>query len=183
MKCKALIFISAIVFPLTILSSNMAYGAANYNVNATIRISACGNGVVEGGEDCDGMDIHGKTCQNLKFGDGTLSCDISCSFDTSQCIAATPTPTPPPVIAQTIGSIITSAATSPAPTISFSSVLFPTRTPKSILPPALRIFDINGSGHITASELPDILKIWILAWKNYSYEIKDLSVLLYYVNR
>ena len=186
MKCKILIFVIVVtIFPLGILLSNTVYGATNYNINATVKISVCGNGVVEGGEECDGINLHAKTCQNLKFRDGNLSCDISCSFNTSQCIT----------VAQAITTTIASYTAPSTPTISFTSTLFPTGTSQSILPPALQIFDINGSGHITASELPDILKMWITAWKNYSEhkecdltrdgtcEIRDLSVLLYYVDR
>jgi hypothetical protein len=47
----------------------------------------CGNGIVEPGEDCDGADLHGMTCDMLEHGtSGALSCDASvCRFDTSAC--------------------------------------------------------------------------------------------------
>ncbi len=193
MRCKILIFIIvAIFFTLGILPSGVVYAANNYNIDATVKISVCGNGVVEGGEDCDGMNLNGKTCQNLKYEQGILSCDVSCSFDASQCIAATST---------------TTQKQTQMPTQAQSSFLAPTIIPTvvssharitsfwSILPSALHIFDINKNGHITTSELPDVLKMWILSWKNYSKhkecdlvrngtcDMKDLSVLLYYVNR
>jgi hypothetical protein len=68
----------------------------NSSVNATVKLAVCGDSVVEGSEDCEGLDLNGQTCQSLGYAGGTLSCDIACSFDTSQCIAPSPTPTPSP---------------------------------------------------------------------------------------
>ncbi len=46
----------------------------------------CGNGVLEFGEDCDGADIGGVTCQQRGCtGGGTLGCSVDCVYDTSQC--------------------------------------------------------------------------------------------------
>ncbi len=47
----------------------------------------CGNGVQEPGEDCDGSDLGGQTCESQGFGPGTLACDATCTFDTSGCSA------------------------------------------------------------------------------------------------
>ena len=47
----------------------------------------CGNGVIDPGEDCDGADLGGQTCQSQGFGSGTLACGPGCSFDTSGCVA------------------------------------------------------------------------------------------------
>ncbi len=58
-----------------------------YNTsNCTTSVENCGNGTVEGGEQCDGTNLDGKTCQLLGFSwGGTLSCNSSCQFNTSQC--------------------------------------------------------------------------------------------------
>jgi len=45
----------------------------------------CGNGAINPGEDCDGTNLNGKTCQNLGHGTGTLLCSGVCHFDYSQC--------------------------------------------------------------------------------------------------
>jgi hypothetical protein len=46
----------------------------------------CGNGVKDQvTEACDGMDLDGKTCQDLGFSGGELKCDQECSFDPSGC--------------------------------------------------------------------------------------------------
>lgn len=49
--------------------------------------SDCGNGVIDGGETCDGTNLNGRTCESLEFAGGTLSCDGACKLDTSACIA------------------------------------------------------------------------------------------------
>ncbi len=45
----------------------------------------CGNGILERGEDCDGDDLGGATCESLGLGEGELGCTDSCTFDTSDC--------------------------------------------------------------------------------------------------
>jgi hypothetical protein len=49
--------------------------------------AVCGNNVQEGFEHCDGNDLQGAGCTDLGlgFGGGTLACDASCQFNTSQC--------------------------------------------------------------------------------------------------
>lgn len=47
----------------------------------------CGNGVVDPGEQCDGMDLQGFDCASLGLGGGVLACDpVMCVFDTSMCM-------------------------------------------------------------------------------------------------
>ena len=46
----------------------------------------CGDGTVQEGETCDGMDLGGQTCQSLGFGPGMLLCNTSCDgYLTSAC--------------------------------------------------------------------------------------------------
>lgn len=49
--------------------------------------AACGNGLRETGEPCDGADLGGATCESLGYASGTLSCEPSCLLDFSQCVA------------------------------------------------------------------------------------------------
>jgi hypothetical protein len=51
----------------------------------TSACSNCGNGVADAGEDCDGADLGGQTCEDLGFASGSLSCSGACTFDTSAC--------------------------------------------------------------------------------------------------
>jgi hypothetical protein len=55
----------------------------------------CGNGVQETGEDCDGSDLGGSSCQSLGLGSGSLACDSGCLFDTSGCAGANDPPGTP----------------------------------------------------------------------------------------
>lgn len=55
---------------------------------AACLAGTCGNDVAEGGEPCDGADLHGKTCatETPDTPYGTLACDKECgSFDTTAC--------------------------------------------------------------------------------------------------
>lgn len=52
--------------------------------------SVCGDGVVEGGEDCEGGVPLADSCETLGFSSGTLACETaSCSYDTSGCSGGT----------------------------------------------------------------------------------------------
>ena len=65
---------------------NFIYAADNSNINATVRITICGNNVKETDEECDGTDLGGKNCLDfVDFTGGTLQCMPSCDFDTSNC--------------------------------------------------------------------------------------------------
>lgn len=46
----------------------------------------CGNGKIDGYEQCDGADLNEQTCQKLGYDSGTLSCTNGCTFDTSGCV-------------------------------------------------------------------------------------------------
>ncbi len=48
---------------------------------------ACGDGVIDMGEDCDSMELGGLSCPDVDpmYSGGTLACDASCMFDTSGC--------------------------------------------------------------------------------------------------
>ena len=50
--------------------------------------AACGNGLIEPGEACDGPDLGGHTCIDLGFTGGTLACTGVCTFNTSACTSA-----------------------------------------------------------------------------------------------
>ncbi len=46
---------------------------------------ACGDGIIDPGEDCDGGNLGGQSCASLGFGGGNLVCQNNCVFDTSGC--------------------------------------------------------------------------------------------------
>ncbi len=45
----------------------------------------CGDEVVDPGEDCDGTNLNGKSCQDVGWLGGTLSCNTNCKFNTTNC--------------------------------------------------------------------------------------------------
>lgn len=45
----------------------------------------CGDGVKGVGEECDGEDLGGETCDSLGYESGELGCTADCTFDTSLC--------------------------------------------------------------------------------------------------
>ena len=70
--------------------------AGNTN-NDNIKES-CGNGIIDNilGEQCDGSEFGGESCQSLGEGKGTLICDpVICTFDFSMCVPDSPADSPP----------------------------------------------------------------------------------------
>ncbi len=50
----------------------------------------CGNTLKETGEECDGTDLAGATCQSLGYTGGTLSCSSSCTYNKAACTTVIP---------------------------------------------------------------------------------------------
>jgi hypothetical protein len=64
----------------------------------------CGNDLVEPGEQCDGSNLQGFDCSSLGLGGGTLNCDpVTCTFDTSMCMATSGGSTGGPTTGATTG--------------------------------------------------------------------------------
>ena|SRR3989338_6736212 len=92
-----------LVLFVTILSLSLTFVSANWfsdlfgesGLTGKITQGICGNGVIEPGELCDGEDVLGSinSCEDFGFASGSLSCSSSCLFDTSKCVAKTPTAT------------------------------------------------------------------------------------------
>ena len=49
------------------------------------EISECGDGTIEGIEDCEGEELNGANCVDLGFDGGHLTCNDFCHFDTLAC--------------------------------------------------------------------------------------------------
>lgn len=52
----------------------------------------CGNGVIDGDEQCDGDELGGEDCESLDFLSGELFCNDDCTFDTTECCEPPPSP-------------------------------------------------------------------------------------------
>jgi hypothetical protein len=57
----------------------------------TSTCSLCGNGTIDGSEECDDPDYDGATCESIGAGSGTLGCTSLCTYDTSSCAGFDPT--------------------------------------------------------------------------------------------
>lgn len=88
MKKNSLIFILILtIFGLVLGFYNTWVQAVS--ITATIQIKGCGNEIMETGEQCDGSDLNGETCQSKGYDGGTLSCNADCTFNTSSCTTDT----------------------------------------------------------------------------------------------
>jgi len=62
------------------------------NIQSSVVITICGNGIIETGEACDSSNLGGETCASQGYDAGTLYCSSDCaSFNVSGCST-----TPPP---------------------------------------------------------------------------------------
>ena len=192
---------------ITLFLFDAKYTQASFtsNVNATVKISVCGNGIIEGGEDCEGVDLNSQSCTTLGFDAGTLSCDIACSFDTTDCLTPTPTSAPSNV-STTSTSNPTSQTTStptPNPSPAGSLLQIPVAVVTPMLPLPILSFDTDGNGKLETTEIYFVVKDWVEQWReDYDFSQKtpkkqkkcdinqdqrcnlfDFSILMYYVER
>jgi len=60
----------------------------NSTPNTNDSSAVCGNMLIEGSEQCDGTNLHDKTCKDFNFSSGTLLCSAQCTFNTAGCLTA-----------------------------------------------------------------------------------------------
>ncbi len=73
-----------------VCSDMFSYDTGVWSCQAAINdidpdCGACGNGIAEGWEICDGNDHYGYDCTDMGYSGGTLACDAHCVFDVSGC--------------------------------------------------------------------------------------------------
>lgn len=59
--------------------------ASAITIEVTAVVPGCGNGVIDYGEQCDGINLGGATCGTRGFGGGVLVCSSACTFTTASC--------------------------------------------------------------------------------------------------
>jgi hypothetical protein len=50
----------------------------------------CGNGALEGSEQCEGAELGDATCMSLGYTGGTLACTAACAYETGMCTSISP---------------------------------------------------------------------------------------------
>ncbi len=68
-----------------VLCAGCSDDSTGSNNNDNNNAPLCGNGEVDGAEQCDGMNLNDQTCDGLDFTAGTLTCTAACVLDTTQC--------------------------------------------------------------------------------------------------
>ncbi|MEE9217659.1 MAG: zinc-dependent metalloprotease family protein [Acidobacteriota bacterium] len=75
--------------PTGILDERENYRTINdtaiYVANFREITTGCGNGRIDGTEECDGGDLGGATCATFGHLQGSMSCTFECTFDTTGC--------------------------------------------------------------------------------------------------
>jgi hypothetical protein len=67
-------------------SGTTAYGTTGSGTSTGV-LETCGDGEINGNEQCDSDKLNGFTCEALGNAGGTLQCDpVTCTFDTSLCV-------------------------------------------------------------------------------------------------
>jgi len=78
---------SALVALARIESSIDVLDSGTPTINCGPGTETCGDGIANGTDQCDGVDLGGASCSTLGFKGGTLSCEPNCFFDFSDCVA------------------------------------------------------------------------------------------------
>lgn len=153
----------------------------------------------------------GWTTTGLVNATCTITADGFCNFQTSLAsyfVAAKPGATPAPTPTTSSSSSTTSSSSSSnssGGSISSSTASTPASFPVFRLPAELLPFDVHMTGHLNVDDLETMITIWIDSWKsvinryplngevlrsekcdidmNKNCDIKDFSVLMYYVGR
>ncbi len=153
------------VFFLLLIPKRFVKADSTSSVNATIQMSICGNGIVEGGEECDVSDFKKKACSNLGYTTGILTCDKACSYDSSFCTS----PPSLPVSNSSVSTSTNSTTGSTQETSQPSSIPFisTSRPIEPLTGEFLNIFDPDKNGRIEVVEIFDAVKKWADAWKKF----------------
>lgn len=183
---KIILLILGLLGGLGIFKDFAVAQSASKQISATVKISICGNGTIEGGEDCEGTSLNSQTCVGLGYASGTLTCDIACSYDMTGCVAVTSTPTPtrtptptsiPTPTPTAIPTSAPAATSTPAPaatatplpaatsTPSTSLGASPTPVPAPVIPAVVAVFDTNNTGRIEVGEVLSVVKSWVEEWR------------------
>ncbi len=71
-------------FALAFMAAAALFAVPSFSETAKGR-GYCGDGVINGNEDCDGGDLKIHSCKVLNGGEGHVKCQPNCVYDISQC--------------------------------------------------------------------------------------------------
>lgn len=180
-------------------------------IDATIRISVCGDGVAEYPEECDNADLGSSSCEAFGYDRGSISCNSDCTANTTLC-SFDPTSTPTPTFSNSEENATSDTSTSTSSDEKSDSDQITTAVPTVIpspgnsiveqvvvniidrLPDKVAFFDPNTDNKLTNFELRQSITMWFDYWKSEeeqekcdlnqdkTCDVRDFSVLLYYFN-
>jgi len=87
---KEFLLVPLLVVFFGIFSIEGVFAALENNINVNVKINLCGDNIIEGAEECEGVNLNGATCQSLGYESGTLVCDIACEYDRLACETGSP---------------------------------------------------------------------------------------------
>jgi hypothetical protein len=68
----------------------LAQSGSPYVVDIVAYVPGCGDGVIQGGEQCDGTNFGGTSCSSLGLGNGVVQCSSVCTVITNACVPTVP---------------------------------------------------------------------------------------------
>lgn len=111
-------------------------------IGATVKISVCGDNIVEGKEECEqGLGIR-YDCKNFGYIPKPISCDISCAYDLLSC--------------QPIEPVVTT-----------NEEKEEVKPEKPSLPILMINWDQNDDGRLTIEEFASFITSWVSSWKSF----------------
>lgn len=169
-------------------------------VEVSLRLSVCGDKVVEGQEDCERGEKIERTCEDFGYEKGVLHCDNSCSFDFHSCH---PFPEPPEEEIPNIDEEEEDPGKAKKEKEEKQQEKTKVEEVFRYIPLLLRTFDFNRDSVINFTEFTEILVNWVENWRVFRQteeekkgEVKgscdvnfdgecnviDFSIILYYVD-
>jgi len=155
-----------------------SHASTSKTITATIRLSICGNNIIEGGEDCEGNNLNHQTCKTLGYDSGSLKCDIACDFDTSNCkekkdsgsdsdTSSSPNPAQTKTTTEeTEQTIIQQVIQQTLEALGLAGPERETSVSHTVeIPTFLKSFDSNKDNRIDKTEMVQSIRAWVDEWQ------------------
>jgi len=78
-----IIILYGLIFGIGLLCFSNVFAEHLGTIEIKVKVSVCGNGIKELGEECDGSDLGGETCISLGYDSGNLACKSDCKIKLS----------------------------------------------------------------------------------------------------